>query len=160
MGSSTTLRIMEADLADPVQGKALVEIIDSYARGPGGQGEPLSALARANLVQGLAEHPSAMVLLALSGDQFIGAAVCVWSFSTFAGRPSVNIHDLAVLPSHQGRGVGRALLSEVERSVRQRGCAKITLEVHDSNERAKRLYRASGFGPWEPPTLFVTKPLT
>ncbi len=154
------LRVVEADLGNPVHGEALVEIIDSYAKGPGGQGEPLSPLARASLVKGLAEHPSASVLLALFENQPIGAAVCVWSFSTFAGKPSVNIHDLAVLPSHQRRGAGKALLSEIVRRARERGCAKITLEVHATNEGAKRLYRSFGFGPWEPPTLFVTKSLT
>lgn len=154
------LRVVDADLEDPAHGEALVEIIDSYAEGPGGQGRPLSAFARENLVEGLVEHPSATVLLALADERPVGTAVCFWSFSTFAGRPIVNIHDLAVLPEHRGRGTGRALLSEVERRARARGCARITLEVHDRNEGAKRLYRSFGFGPWDPPTLFVTKPLT
>lgn len=153
------LRIVEADLADPAHGEAVVEIIDSYARGPGGQGAPLSAFARENLVAGLAAHPSATVLLALMEDEPVGVAVCVWSFSTFAGRPSVNIHDLAVLPAYHGQGAGKALLAEIERRARARGCAKITLEVHDGNEGAKRLYEAVGFGPWDPVTLFVTKRL-
>jgi len=153
------LRVDEADLSDPVHGEAVVEIIDSYARGPGGQGAPLSAFARERLVSGLAAHPSASVLLAWADDRPVGVAVCVWSFSTFAGRPSVNVHDLAVLPSHRGQGAGRALLAELERRARKRDCAKMTLEVHDTNEGAKRLYREFGFGPWEPPTLFVTKPL-
>jgi len=154
------LRVVDADLEDPVHSGALVEIIDSYAKGPGGQGKPLSPFARDNLVKGLVAHPSATVLLALLDGQPIGVAICVWSFSTFAGQPFVNIHDLAVLPSHQSRGAGQALLREVERRARERGCAKITLEVHDTNEGAKRLYRSFGFGPWEPPTLFVTKSLT
>lgn len=154
------VRIVEADLQDLGHGAALVHIVDSYARGPGGQGAPLSAKARDNLVQGLAEHPAATVLLALQGDEPIGVAVCVWSFSTFAGQPSVNIHDLAVLPEHQGRGVGRSLLGDVERRARERGCAKITLEVHDSNEGAKRLYASFGFGSFDSPTLFVTKPIS
>lgn len=153
------LRIVEADLADPAHGEAVVEIIDSYARGPGGQGAPLSAFARENLVAGLAAYPSATVLLALMEDEPVGVAVCVWSFSTFAGRPSVNIHDLAVLPAYHGQGAGKALLAEIERRARARGCAKITLEVHDGNEGAKRLYEAVGFGPWDPVTLFVTKRL-
>lgn len=154
------LRIVEADLANPIHGEALVEIIDGFARDPGGQGEALSAHARENLVKGLADHPSATVLLALLDGRPIGAAVCVWGFSTFAGKPTVNVHDLAVLPAHQGRGAGRTLLGEIERRARERGCAKITLDVHDSNTGAKRLYRSFGFGPWESPTLFVTKPLT
>ena len=69
------------------------------------------------------------------------------------------MHDLAVLPEHRGRGVGRRLLEEIERRARARGSSKLTLEVHATNEAAMRLYRRFGFGPWDAPTLFVTKPL-
>lgn len=151
--------IEAANLENPAQAKALVEIIDSYSRGPGGQSAPLSDRARSTLGRGLAEHPSATVLLAFVESDPVGTAVCLWGFSTFAGMPSVNIHDLAVLPAFQRRGIGRALIAEVERRARERGCCKITLEVHDTNEGAKGLYQSLGFGPWDPPTLFVAKPL-
>ena len=99
------------------------------------------------------------MLFAFVATKAVGVAVCVTSFSTFAGHPSLNIHDLAVLPEFQGRGVGTALLEEVARRGRAQGCCKITLEVHDTNSGAKQLYERSGFGPWDPPTLFVTRPL-
>jgi ribosomal protein S18 acetylase RimI-like enzyme len=153
------ISIDEADLHNRVQGAALVEIIDTYARGPGGQGAPISDRARSNLVAGLRAHPSATVLLAFVDGRPVGTAVCVWSFSTFAGKPAINVHDLAVLPEFRGCGVGSALLAGVERRAQERGCCKITLEVHDTNAGAKRLYEPTGFGPWDSPTLFVTKPL-
>lgn len=151
--------IKPADLKDETQARVLVDIIVSYADGPGGQGTPLSLEARANLVQGLLNHPCASVLLAFVDDQAVGTAVCVWGFSTFVGKPLVNIHDLVVLPTFQGRGIGRALLGEVERQARDQDCCKITLEVHDNNQGAKKLYRSYGFGPWDSPTLFVSKML-
>jgi ribosomal protein S18 acetylase RimI-like enzyme len=153
------LVIREADLLDPGESRALVEIIDCYAREPGGQSAPLTANARAALVPGLRAHPAAFALLAWQDGVAIGAAVCVWGFSTFSGCPSLNVHDLAVLPDHRGRGVGRLLLEEAERRARARGSSKLTLEVHATNEGAIRLYRRFGFGPWDAPTLFVTKPI-
>ena len=57
------------------------------------------------------------------------------------------------------QGIGRSLLREVERRARDRGCCKITLEVHETNAGARRLYEREGFGPWSPATLFVSKPL-
>src|SRR4029453_18337253 len=153
------LVIRDADLLDPEESRALVEIIDCYAREPGGQGAPLSAYARAALAPGLRAHPAAFALLAGQGEGAGGAAVCAWGFSTFSGCPSLNVHDLAVLPEHRGRGVGRLLLEEVERRARARGSSKLTLEVHPTNEGAMRLSRRFGFGPWDAPTLFVTKPL-
>lgn len=153
------VRIDEADLDDAVQADAIVALIDGYARGPGGRSAALDAEARRALVPGLRAHPKATVYLAFEGDAAVGVAVCVEGFSTFAGRPSLNIHDLAVADAHQGRGIGAALVDRVAADAKARGCCKVTLEVHDSNERAKRLYEKKGFGPWEPATLFVTKAL-
>jgi ribosomal protein S18 acetylase RimI-like enzyme len=152
-------RIDEADLGDPAQASALVEIVDAYASEPGGQNAPLSDQVREGMVRGLASHQSALVLLAYADTQAIGVAICFFGFSTFAARPLINVHDLAVLPAFRGRGAGRALLEEVERRGRERGCCKLTLEVHDTNDGAKRLYADVGFGPWDTPTLFVTRPL-
>lgn len=151
--------IRGADLGDPAQASALIEILDAYAREPNGQSAPLPADARANLAAGLRAHPTAFVLLAFDGARAVGAAVCFVGFSTFAAKPLVNLHDLAVLPSHRGRGIGSLLLAEVERRARERGACKVTLEVHDTNHGAKRLYEATGFGPWSGATLFVSKRL-
>jgi ribosomal protein S18 acetylase RimI-like enzyme len=155
----TPIVVREAHLEDEDEVETLFEILDAYARGPGGQNAPLSALARENLGPGLRDHPNAFVLFGVLENRVVGAAVCVWSYSTFSGRPSVNLHDFSVLPDAQGFGVGTALLEELERRARARGCSKITLEVHDSNEGAKRLYARFGFEGWEPPTFFVAKPL-
>jgi ribosomal protein S18 acetylase RimI-like enzyme len=100
-----------------------------------------------------------MVLFGCLGDRVVGVAVCFWGFSTFGGAPTVNLHDFSVLPEVQGKGVGTALLVELERRARQRGCCKMTLEVHDSNQAAKRLYARFGFEGWKPGTFFVAKPL-
>ena len=156
---ATTIAIREADLADSAEGAGLVEVLDSYAREPGGQNAPLPADVRARLIPGLRAHPTALPLLAVSGTRIVGAAVCVWGYSTFAARPLLNIHDFVVLPEFRGQGIGRQLLDDVERRARERGCCKLTLEVHESNEGAKRLYREVGFGPWGTPTLFVSKAL-
>lgn len=151
--------ILEADLADDAHGEALLELIDSYAREPLAQNAPLDDGVRSELVQRLREHPACLALLAFAGPRPVGVAVCFRTFSTFAARPALNVHDLAVLPALRGRGIGSRLLQEVERRAIEAGCCQITLEVHDANAGAKRLYERFGFGPWERPTLFVTKRL-
>ncbi|MFI5316874.1 MAG: GNAT family N-acetyltransferase [Myxococcota bacterium] len=153
------IEIREADLSHSADAEALVEIVDAYARGPSGQNAPLAAAARAALPKGLREHPAAFALLAFDAGRPVGAAVCFFGFSTFAGKPLLNIHDLAVLASHRGRGIGGRLLAEVERRASARGCCKITLEVLDSNAGARRLYERSGFGPAEAPPRFLAKRL-
>ena len=76
------LEIREADLSDPEHATALVEIIDSYAGGPGGQNAPLEPEAREAMARGVREHPSMFALLAFSGDKAVGVAVCLWPIVT------------------------------------------------------------------------------
>ena len=69
------VEVRDADLLDAGDSRALVEIIDGYAREPGGQNAPLSAQARDALAPGLRAHPAAFALLAWRDGVAIGAAV-------------------------------------------------------------------------------------
>jgi len=161
----SALRILDADYDDPAHRGAIVDVLDSYARDPAGGGTPLTADVREALVPALRAQPTARVLLAFAGDAPVGIATCFLGFSTFAARPLLNIHDLAVVPEWRGRGVGRALLAAAERRARADGCCKLTLEVLETNARARGLYERFGFtdyalGDADPaPTRFLTKSL-
>jgi ribosomal protein S18 acetylase RimI-like enzyme len=50
-----------------------------------------------------------------------------------------------VLEDFRGRGIGRALLNEIESIAHDMDCCKITLEVQENNTPARRLYRSGGF---------------
>lgn len=139
------IHIVEADLNHPPHQQAVLELVDAYSRDEMGDGKPLSEEARARLLPGLRQHPTTLILLACKGEEPIGIAVCFRGFSTFAARPLMNIHDLAVLPGHRGLGIGRLLLEAVERKAREMGCCKLTLEVHENNRRARGVYEAAGF---------------
>ena len=154
-----SLEIREADLNAADDAEAVLALLDEYARDPIGQSKALSEEARARVIPGLRAHPAAFVLLACDGADRIGVAVCFRGFSTFAGLPLINIHDLAVTARHRRKGAGRALLEDVLRRARDTGCAKVTLEVRDDNEPAMQLYKRLGFGPWTSPMLFVSRRL-
>lgn len=160
---TASVRVLEADFADPLHRSGILGIIDSYARDPVGGGEPLTEGVRETLVGALQAHPTTRIFLAFSGDRPVGAAICFVGFSTFAARPLLNVHDLAVLPDWRGRGVGRALLSAAEEHAREEGCCKLTLEVQDDNLPARGLYESFGFEDFvigtSAPTRFLTKPL-
>jgi GNAT superfamily N-acetyltransferase len=157
-------RIVEADLGRPEHQRAVLDLVDAYARDPMGAGAPLPADVRERLILGLRDHPTTLVFLAWRDERPVGIATCFLGFSTFAARPLVNVHDLAVLPDHRGVGIGREILEAVERKARALGCCKLTLEVQEDNRRARAVYAAAGFAQAEYQeaagrALFLAKPL-
>ncbi len=137
--------IVQANLDDSVHQRAVVEMVNAYARDPMGRGEDLPAAVRAGLIDGLRGHPMSLIFLALDGGRPVGIAVCFVGFSTFFAKRLINVHDLAVVPEYRYKGVGRRLLERVEATARERGYCKVTLEVHAVNLPAQRLYRNVGF---------------
>jgi ribosomal protein S18 acetylase RimI-like enzyme len=57
----------------------------------------------------------------------------------------VELISLWVSPNARGRGVGDAILAEVERWARDRGAGALRLDVAEDNEGAARLYLRHGF---------------
>lgn len=75
----------------------------------------------------------------------MGLVNCLQGFSTFACKPLINVHDLAVHAAYRGRRIGERMLDLVEAQARARGACKITLEVLSGNTSAIRLYARAGF---------------
>jgi ribosomal protein S18 acetylase RimI-like enzyme len=57
----------------------------------------------------------------------------------------LGINGLAVDPSAQGRGVGRALVEAAVAEAARRGASKVALRVLGENPGARRLYERCGF---------------
>lgn len=146
---SIPVHVCRADYADPQHASALVLLLDAYAQDPMGGNHPLSDFAKANLVTALASRPQAYSVLAFAGLHPVGLVNCIEGFSTFACRPLVNVHDVAVLASHRGQGVAEKMLALAESIALERGACKLTLEVLQGNVGACRLYRRIGFANYE-----------
>lgn len=140
-----TIAVRRADYADAADAAALVMLLDAYASDPAGGGEPLSDFAKTNLVPALAARPQAFSILAFDGAQPVGLVNCIEGFSTFKCRPLVNVHDVAVLASHRGRGIAEQMLALAETIARERGAVKMTLEVLSGNVPAVKLYTRIGY---------------
>jgi ribosomal protein S18 acetylase RimI-like enzyme len=144
----STIRVCQADYTNAAHALAVVELLDAYARDPMGGGQGLSAFAKANVVASLAARPQAFSVLAFDSEDDsrpVGLVNCIEGFSTFACRPLVNVHDLAVLATYRGRGVGQRMLALVETLSIARGACKLTLEVLSGNTGAMALYARCGF---------------
>lgn len=147
--SESPLQVCRADYQNPVHAAAIVQLLDAYAQDPAGGGKPLSDFAKDNLVSELAKRPQAFSVLAFSGDKAVGLINCIEGFSTFACRPLVNIHDVAVLPGHRGQRIGERMLALVDEISRERGACKLTLEVLQGNRSAIKLYERIGFAGYQ-----------
>lgn len=133
-----------ADLSLPHHREAVRTLTNAYASDPNALGRPLPADVLERLPDELASHPAGVVFVAWDGERPVGQATCFIGFATFSARRLINVHDLIVLPECRGQGVGEKLLEGVEKYARERGFAKMTLEVFEGNP-AKRLYMRFGF---------------
>jgi GNAT superfamily N-acetyltransferase len=100
------------------------------------------------------EQPVAEVLLAFEGGLPVGFAVYFYNFSTWLGRSGLYLEDLFVKPDKRGKGYGRALLVELAKIARDRGCGRMEWAVLDWNEPAIEFYKALGATPMHEWTVF------
>ncbi|HET8711449.1 MAG TPA: GNAT family N-acetyltransferase, partial [Spongiibacteraceae bacterium] len=65
-------QIVRADYRNTAHARAIIELLDEYASGPSGGGEPLADTVKAELIPALQRTSCALSLLAFAGDEAIG----------------------------------------------------------------------------------------
>jgi GNAT superfamily N-acetyltransferase len=65
-----------------------------------------------------------------AGDKLVGAGAAI----TTRDNPHVGTMWLSVHPDHQGRGLGGALLAEIERDLRERGCTELLVHATETSD--------------------------
>jgi GNAT superfamily N-acetyltransferase len=154
----STIICKPVDYADVEQGKVLVQLLNGYAQDECGGGKPLEDTVQRNLPAQLAARvPQAFSFIAYycpeedTSAQLVPAGLinCFEGFSTFAGKPLVNVHDLYVVPEYRGKGVSRALLKTAEQEAINRKSCKVTLECLSGNAIAMKAYQKYGFTSYE-----------
>jgi putative acetyltransferase len=73
-----------------------------------------------------------------------GRAVAMGALRRRAGGVG-EVKRMYTSPAHQGRGIGRALLAEIERLARAEGHARLVLETGSNFDAAKHVYEGAGF---------------
>ncbi len=63
-------------------------------------------------------------------------------------RPELFLNEIGVVDEARRRGVARALIEELKRVGRERGCGAMWVLTDEDNEAAMGLYRSTG-GRWE-----------
>ena len=156
--------VLQASYTNPVHAQAIGRVLNHYAEDPMGGGHSLPLDLLQQLPAELAKRPHAFSVLAFVNGEPAGLVNCFEGCSTFACRPLVDVHDVAVMNQFRGLGLSQKMLQKVEEIARQRGCCKITLEVLEGNAIAQSAYRKFGFedavfDPAHGRMLFWNKPL-
>lgn len=141
--------VVIADFTNSTHAKAIIYLLNEYAKDEMGGGAELSEFVKLNLVQELEKRPHAFAVLAFQYSEPVGLAICIEGFSSFQCKPLLNIHDIVVVDSFRGRGISHKILEKAENLARERGCGKLTLEVLEGNSIAQSAYRSFGFEGFE-----------
>jgi ribosomal protein S18 acetylase RimI-like enzyme len=150
--------IKECDFQDQRQRQAVIDLMNHYmASDMGGYLPPYENTVAQAVINGLEHHPSKLVLLAEYKGEYVGLSNSFINFGTFAGKPFINIHDIVVLDTYRGLGIGRKMMEAIDAKAQKLGCGKITLEVRDDNLTAQQLYKSMGFDEGKPVMHFWSK---
>lgn len=84
-----------------------------------------------------------MTQVAVDGDT---GRTCGVALASAISSDTAHLSQISVLPSHQGAGVGRAMIRTALAAARRAGFARASLAVTRENLGAVRLYRSLGFG--------------
>ena len=93
---------------------------------------------------GSGRRPYFETLVCSRGRKIMGFALYFYTYSTFAGRPSLYVEDLFVLPEERGQGAGKALLRVMARIALRSGCGRMEWVVLRENDPAIRFYKRIG----------------
>ena len=143
-------KIRPARLEDAPIILQLIHDLATYERAP----DEVSATEQQLVDVLFGEKPAAEVLLAFEEKSPVGFAVYFFNFSTWRGRAGLYLEDLFIKPEKRGKGYGRALLVELAKIARDRGCGRMEWAVLDWNEPAIKFYRSLGAKPMHEWTVF------
>lgn len=141
----------------PADAGALAEVYRSSAAHHVGLHPDVYRVPEPAAVAARYRDPSAQagvtILVAEVGSAVVGAAAVRLlplpdSASMLAPVRAASI-DVAVLGGHRGRGIGERLMTAAQAVARERGAARVVLDVAAANERALRFYQERlGYRPF------------
>lgn len=147
--TTKSINIEKVNFENTLQCEHLGLMLLEYSKDIMGGGSALDASTITKSISLLSSKDYAHSFLAYDDGKPVGFANCFENIATFKGLTALNIHDLAVIPSHRKKGIASKLLNAIETHARSHNMAKITLEVLEGNIPAKSLYEAFGFKGYE-----------
>jgi ribosomal protein S18 acetylase RimI-like enzyme len=80
-----------------------------------------------------------LFLVAEDGGEIVGVVMGAWD-----GRRGW-INHLAVKPNHQRKGIGHALIGELEKRLFRKGAKKVNAQIYRSNTNSFNFFKSCGY---------------
>jgi GNAT superfamily N-acetyltransferase len=132
-------RVRPATLADAA---ILADMANDLNDHVGVHGRPFTA-ARVR-ADGFGPAAAFTSLVAELDGAIVGYVFFSPGYSTNAAARAMWLHDLFVMPSARGRGIGHALMAAVAAETVRAGCVSLEWGVHTANTGALEFYRRLG----------------
>ncbi|MDC7287149.1 GNAT family N-acetyltransferase [Blautia schinkii] len=100
------------------------------------------------------DEKKAEVIFAVEDGKEVGFALFFHNFSTFLGRAGLYLEDLFVKPAYRGKGYGKALLHELAKIAKERGCGRLEWSCLDWNRPSIDFYLSMDAEPMEEWTVY------
>jgi len=140
MLDQATLLIRPAAAAD------LQMVLDLYAQPELDAGVVLPLETATQLLERFADYPDYTLYVAERGGDIVGTfALLVMHNLGHLGAPSAIVEDVAVAPTSQGQGIGKAMMQFALDLCRNKGCYKLMLSSNAKREHAHAFYESLGF---------------
>lgn len=150
-------QFITGDLSIEEHREGFLTLLNTYIMDEMGGGVPYEGIRAAKLLAEIEKHPTMRIFFLRFQGEFVAMANTFKNYSTFKGKPLLNIHDLIVLPKNRDKGLGKKLLEEIIQLAKDEGCCRVNLEVREDNLYAQKLYRRLGFNECRPNMLFWEK---
>jgi GNAT superfamily N-acetyltransferase len=92
------------------------------------------------------QYPNYQVFIALYEQQTVGTfALLIMENMAHNGTPSAVVEDVGILPSMQGKGIGKLMMEFALKYAKEKGCYKMSLSSNHRREKAHQFYESLGF---------------
>ncbi|MBN1419333.1 MAG: GNAT family N-acetyltransferase [Planctomycetes bacterium] len=112
------------------------------------RGEEADAERMRETFRRLSENPDYLFLTAREDGRLVGSVLGIICEELYGDcRPFLVVEDVIVDEAHRRKGIGSALMREIERWGFDRGCSYILLVTDAARTDARRFYGALGYDP-------------
>ena len=140
MMTDNSLRLRPATRDDVADIRRLIRALADYEKEP-----DAAVVTEADLLRdGFGEKPLFKVVMAEWEGAVVGFAFYFYNYSTWQGRPGLYLEDLFVMPSHRGKGIGKALLVHLAQIALRENCGRFVWQVLDWNTPSIQFYESLG----------------